>query len=83
MTTAEAREDSWVSIAQAAEQLGIHPRTLRRYIRQGRLTVLRLTPQVVRIKPEDLFAFREENIKVTTGTGTCYVPHPPETAHTA
>lgn len=72
-----------MSIAQAAEQLGIHPRTLRRYIRQGRLTVVRLSPQVVRIKPEDLFQFREENIKVTTGTGTCYVPQPEDVAHTA
>lgn len=78
--TAATREDSWVSIAQAAEQLGIHPRTLRRYIRQGRLTVVRLSPQVVRIKPEDLSLFRDDNIKVTTGTGTCYVPYPNDTA---
>jgi excisionase family DNA binding protein len=76
MTSAVTREDSWVSIAEAAEQLGIHPRTLRRYIRQGRLTVVRLSPQVVRIKPEALLEFRDDNIKVTTGTGTCYVPDP-------
>lgn len=74
MTTAVTRESSWVSIAQAAEQLGIHPRTLRRYIRDGRLTVMRLSAQVVRIRPEDLTAFRDDNIRIETGTGTCYVP---------
>jgi excisionase family DNA binding protein len=74
MTTAVAREDSWVSIADAAEQLGIHPRTLRRYIRDGRLQVMRLSAQVVRITPEALQDFRDDNIKIQTGTGTCYVP---------
>jgi excisionase family DNA binding protein len=74
MSIAATREDTWVSIAQAAEQLGVHPRTLRRYIRDDRLTVLRLSPQVVRIRPEDILRFRDENIKIQTGTGTCYVP---------
>lgn len=78
MTTAVAREDSWVSIADAAEQLGIHPRTLRRYIRDGRLDVMRLSAQVVRITPEALLEFRDDNIKIQTGTGTCYVPRAEE-----
>lgn len=71
-------EDTWLSIQQAADQLGVHPRTLRRYIRDGKLSVLRLSPQVVRIRTEDIGAFLKENIKVTTGTGTCYVPTPKE-----
>lgn len=74
MTTTATREDEWVSIGQAAEQLGVHPRTLRRYIRDQKLTVLRLSPQVVRIRPEDLDKFLDENIRIETGTGTCYVP---------
>jgi excisionase family DNA binding protein len=74
MKTSVAREETWVSIAQAAEQLGVHPRTLRRYIRDERLPVLRLSPQVVRIEPEDIERFLADNIRVTTGTGTCYVP---------
>lgn len=78
MTTTATREDAWLSIAQAAEQLGVHPRTLRRYIRDGRLTVLRLSPQVVRIRPEDILQFRDDNIKINTGTGTCYVPRAEE-----
>lgn len=76
MTTSATREDTWVSIAQAAEQLGVHPRTLRRYIRDERLMVLRLSPQVVRIRPEDIERFVAENMKVETGTGTCYVVRP-------
>lgn len=77
MTTTAIREETWVSIAEAAEQLGVHPRTLRRYIRDGKLTVLRLSPQVVRIRPEDIATFLKGNIRVTTGTGTCYVPDNP------
>lgn len=73
-----ATEADWVSIATAAEQLGVHPRTLRRYIRDEKLSVLRLSPQVVRISQRDIDQFLQENIKVTTGTGNCYVPKPPE-----
>lgn len=76
MTRTATREDQWVSIAKAAKDLDIHPRTLRRYINQGRLDVQRLSPQVVRIKPEDLRAFLVANVKVNTGTGNCYVPRP-------
>lgn len=68
------REDAWLSIADAAKSLGIHPRTLRRYIRNGRIRKVVLTPQVVRIRPEDIDTFLEENVKLVTGTGACYVP---------
>lgn len=74
MTTTAAPEDSWVSISQAAEQLQVHPRTLRRYIKEERLSVLRLSPQVVRIRPEELDRFRKGHLKIITGTGTSYVP---------
>jgi excisionase family DNA binding protein len=73
MTTVTS-EDAWLSIAQTAEQLGIHARTLRRYIRNGRIKKVILTPQVVRIRPEDIEAFLEENVRIETGTGSCYVP---------
>lgn len=62
-----------MSIAEAAKQLDVHPRTLRRYIKDGKLNVLRLSPQIVRIRPEDIEAFRDDHIKVMTGTGTSYV----------
>lgn len=70
--------DTWMPIAKAAELLGVHPRTLRRYIRDGRMPVNRLSTQVVLIRPEDIETFNDLNIRVVTGTGTCYVPRPPE-----
>lgn len=69
-----APEETWLSIADAADKLGVHPRTLRRYIGDGKLTAHRLSSQIVRIRPEDLDAFLADNIKMVTGTGTCYVP---------
>lgn len=41
---------------------------------------MRLSAQVVRITPEALLEFRDENIKIETGTGTCYVPRAEETS---
>lgn len=67
---------AWLSINDAAEQLGVHPRTLRRYIRDGKLTALRLSAQIVRIRNDDIDDFLRKNLKVVTGTGTCYVPTP-------
>lgn len=68
--------DTWMPIAKAAELLGVHPRTLRRYIRDGRMPVNRLSSQVVLLRPEDVEKFTADNIRVVTGTGTCYVPRP-------
>ena len=36
---------------------------------------MRLSAQVVRITPEALMEFRDDNIKIETGVGTCYVPY--------
>lgn len=69
-----ADEDTGMPISEAADQLGIHPRTLRRYISDGRLVATRYTSQVVRIHQEDLEEFLENNIRMVTGVGTCYVP---------
>jgi excisionase family DNA binding protein len=78
MTTAVAPPSAWVSINDAAQQLGVHPRTLRRYIKDGRLKVQRLSTQVVRIKPEDIAAFKDDNVLIKTGVGTCWLPEPPQ-----
>jgi excisionase family DNA binding protein len=75
-TTAVAPEDTWMSIPDAAEKLGVHSRTLRRYIADGRLIALRLSSQIVRITEKDLNEFLKENVLVATGTGNCYVPRP-------
>jgi len=71
-----ATEGTGLPIAAAAEKLGIHSRTLRRYISDGRIRAIRYTSQVVRIKEDELLRFQDENIKIETGTGTCYVPAP-------
>jgi excisionase family DNA binding protein len=81
MTTAVAPPSAWVSINDAAEQLGVHPRTLRRYIKDGRLKVQRLSTQVVRIRPEDITAFKDENLLIKTGVGTCWVSEPRQAEH--
>lgn len=71
-----ANEEPWLSISEAAQHLGVHSRTLRRYIHDGKLTALKLSPQIVRIRKSDLGDFLKENVRVVTGTGTCYVPNP-------
>ena len=81
MDAAVTDTDTWMPIAKAAARLGVHPRTLRRYIRDGRIPVYRLSSQVVLIRPEDLDIFTDANISVTTGTGTCYVPRPDAQRH--
>jgi excisionase family DNA binding protein len=46
----------WLSVEQVAEQLGLHVRTVRGYIRDGRLTAVRIGKQY-RIARADLDAF--------------------------
>lgn len=45
-----------ISLPDAAEYAGVHPRTLRRYIAAGRLTGYRLGPRVIRIDADELDA---------------------------
>lgn len=77
-----APASDWLTIDQAAEELEVHPRTLRRYIKDGRLVVQRLASQVVRIRPDDIIRFKDENILIKTGTGTCWVVEPEPDAGT-
>jgi excisionase family DNA binding protein len=43
-------------ISEAADVLGVTPGTLRRYIREGRLPVVRLHERTLRVRDEDLAA---------------------------
>lgn len=45
-----------VSIAEAAEYLGVSPKTIRRYIAAGRLTGYRTGPRLIRVDRNDLDA---------------------------
>ena len=46
----------WYSVEQVAERLGLHVRTIRSYVRAGRLNAVRIGKQY-RISREDLEAF--------------------------
>ena len=46
----------WLSVEEVAERLGLHVRTVRGYIRDGRLKAVRIGKQY-RIAPADLDAF--------------------------
>jgi excisionase family DNA binding protein len=48
--------EDWYSVEQVAERLGLHVRTVRGYIRDGRLTAVRIGKQY-RIARADLAAF--------------------------
>ncbi|GGQ34562.1 helix-turn-helix domain-containing protein [Streptosporangium pseudovulgare] len=48
--------DRFYSVEQVAEHLGLHPRTVRNYVRDGRLAAVRIGKQY-RIAHEDLEAF--------------------------
>lgn len=43
-----------MSIQQAAEFLGVDPKTIRRYIAQGRIRAFRVGPRLIRIERESL-----------------------------
>jgi excisionase family DNA binding protein len=49
-------EPGWLSVEQVAERLGLHVRTVRGYIRSGRLTAVRIGKQY-RITRADLGSF--------------------------
>lgn len=49
---AEVRPD--LSLTEAAEHFNLAPRTIRRYIAQGKLPAYRVGPKVLRIRLEDL-----------------------------
>lgn len=45
---------SYLTVAQAAEALGVHPSTIRRWIDSGRLRAFRLGPKRIAIRRPDL-----------------------------
>ncbi|SLH95782.1 DNA-binding protein, excisionase family [Mycobacteroides abscessus subsp. massiliense] len=43
-----------ISVNEVAEEFGISPRTVRRYIATGRLTAYRVGPKLVRLDPDQV-----------------------------
>ncbi len=44
---------------EAAERLAVHPETLRRWAREGRISAVKLPGGAVRFRPEDIAALTE------------------------
>jgi|SoiMethySBSTD1v2_1073268.scaffolds.fasta_scaffold387037_2 excisionase family DNA binding protein len=47
---------TYLSMNQAADEMGVHPKTIRRWITAGHLPAFRIAGNQVRIKTEDLDA---------------------------
>lgn len=52
-------ERKYLSINQAAEELGVNPFTIRRWIKSGKLAAIRMGAKLWRISPEALAQFLE------------------------
>ncbi|WP_153395789.1 helix-turn-helix domain-containing protein [Ornithinicoccus halotolerans] len=44
----------WESINDAADRLGVHHQTVRRWVSAGRLEAVRFGPRVLRVRVEDV-----------------------------
>lgn len=53
-TATTTRSSAYVSLVEAGDILGVHSRTIRRYISEGRLTGYRIGPRLVKVKLADL-----------------------------
>lgn len=53
-------EQRWLTVKQVAEQLQVHPETVRGWLRSGRLKGTRISRRAGwRVRPEDVQAFAE------------------------
>lgn len=54
--TSARKAPTLVSVAEAAEILGVNPKTLRRWIAAGRLEAYRVGPRALRVDLDELLA---------------------------
>jgi excisionase family DNA binding protein len=60
--------DQWLTVAQAADILQIHPETLREWLRSGRIPATLLSRRAgYRIRASDLEAFLSRGVSVDWG----------------
>jgi excisionase family DNA binding protein len=52
--------DELLTIDEVAAELKLHPDTVRRYIREKKLTVIRIAPNSVRIRRSEIERFLKE-----------------------
>lgn len=48
------RKHALITLAQSAARLEVNPRTVRRYIADGRLTAYRVGPRLIRLDPAEV-----------------------------
>ena len=53
----ERRHPELIGLTEAAEQAGVHYRTVRRWIERGELAATRVGPKLLKIKQSDLDKF--------------------------
>jgi excisionase family DNA binding protein len=56
-----ANETSAMRLGEAATRVGVSRRFIEHQIKAGRLSVIRLSPRCVRIRPSDLADYLERN----------------------
>lgn len=56
------KSDTYVSLTQFADELGISDRTVRRWIADGKLSAIRLSPRVIRIHRDEADRFISQGV---------------------
>jgi excisionase family DNA binding protein len=68
-----------LGVREAAEQLGVHENTLRRWEQAGLIRAVRLPTGVRRFQPEEVFRVRDEMLGASEPSGAAE----PSPAHSA
>ncbi len=67
MVTTPAPAQTYETITQAAQRLGVHPRTVRRRIASGVLPAVRLGGHLIRLRPDEVDAVLFRPIPAAAG----------------
>jgi excisionase family DNA binding protein len=55
----ERRHPELIGLNEAAERCGVHYRTMRRWISDGRINAVRIGPKLLKINADELAAFMQ------------------------
>jgi excisionase family DNA binding protein len=57
----------WLTVKEGADYLRVHPQTLRRWIKAGKVRVYRINRRIIRFRKEDLDSFIEREGRSSRG----------------
>jgi excisionase family DNA binding protein len=57
------KEVQWLTVAQVADRLAVHPKTVYEWIRAGELAATKFGPQTIRVRVSEVERFEEEGIE--------------------